>query len=109
MKSKPKAVSVLILDKEYHVACQPGEEEALLSAAMHLNDRMQKVRRGGKVIGAERIAVMVALNMAHELLQLKGAELEQDSGLEQRMKQLQEQVEVALDQVNQLELSAKTG
>ncbi len=109
MSKLAKTVSVIILDKEYHVACQPGEEEALMAAAMHLNERMQEVRRSGKIIGTERIAVMVALNMSHELLEAKAQEAGPDAGLEYRMKNLQDQVEVALNQVNQLELSAKTG
>jgi len=99
-----KTVTVTILDKEYRVACQPGEEEAVIASALHLDERMREIRQTGKIIGTERIAVMAALNMAHDLLTLEQQRTELDTGLEKRMRQLQEQVEVALNQFNQLEL-----
>lgn len=104
MSRAPKTVTVTILDKEYRIACQPGEEEEVIASALHLDERMREIRQTGKIIGTERIAVMVALNMAHELLTLKENHGETDRVLERRMRQLQEQVEVALSQFNQLEL-----
>ncbi len=91
------------MDKEYRVACEPGEEDALLASALHLDERMRSIRQTGKIIGTERIAVMVALNMAHELLSNSNSS-ESDASLEKRMRNLQDQVEVALHQFNQLEL-----
>ncbi|WP_457668475.1 cell division protein ZapA [Thiolapillus sp.] len=103
--SKPgKTVTVSIMDKEYRVACEPGEEDALLASALNLDERMRAIRQTGKIIGTERIAVMVALNMAHELLNLSSSSNEVDASLERRMRNLQDQVEVALHQFNQLEL-----
>lgn len=61
-------VKVNILDKEYLVACPPGQQEGLMHAARFLNQRMQEIRSSGKVVGLDRIAVMAALNIAHELL-----------------------------------------
>lgn len=68
--SKPpaNAVVVRILDREYQVACPPEERDALSSAAKQLDDRMRAIRASGHVIGLERIAVMAALNLSHELL-----------------------------------------
>ena len=63
------STSVNILDKEYRVSCPKEDEAALLEAAQYLNEQMRTIRSGGKVIGVERIAVMAALNIAHELLQ----------------------------------------
>lgn len=60
-------VQVKILDKEYQVSCPSNEEEALLLAANELDQRMRKVRNTGAMIGVDRIAVMVALNLCHEL------------------------------------------
>lgn len=91
------------MDKEYRVACGPGEEDALLASALNLDERMRNVRQTGKIIGTERIAVMVALNMAHELMSL-GDSNAVDGSLEKRMRNLQDEVEVALHQFNQLEL-----
>ncbi|HIE54744.1 MAG TPA: cell division protein ZapA [Chromatiaceae bacterium] len=104
MSRPPKTVTVSILDKEYRIACQPGEEEDVIASAMHLDERMREIRQTGKIIGTERIAVMAALNMAHELLTAREDCRESDSALEQRLRNLQDQVEVALSQFNQLEL-----
>ncbi len=104
MSKAAKTLSVNILDKEYRVACQPGEEEALLASAMELDERMRAIRQSGKIIGTERIAVMVALNMAHELLNVGREDSEGDASLERRMRGLQDKIEVALHQFNQLEL-----
>ena len=63
--------SVTILDKEYQVACPPEQQAELLLSARHLDEQMRAIRSTGKVIGLERIAVMAALNISHELLQTR--------------------------------------
>jgi len=62
-------VTVTILDRDYQVNCNAEERESLLNSARYLNDRMREIKAGGSVIGLERIAVMAALNITHELLQ----------------------------------------
>lgn len=62
-------VNIRILDKEFQVHCPPEQQDALLSAAHALDQRMRDIRRSGAVIGLERIAVMAALNLSYELLQ----------------------------------------
>jgi cell division protein ZapA len=69
MSKSSTTVEVRILDKEYLVACPQEEQEALLRAARHLDNKMREIRSSGKVFGTERIAVMVALNITHELLE----------------------------------------
>mgnify|MGYP001260292851 FL=1 len=69
MSQTPTTVEVRILDKEYLVACPQEEQEALLRAARHLDTKMREIRSSGKVFGTERIAVMAALNITHELLE----------------------------------------
>lgn len=71
-KEDPLTVTVRIMGREYAVACKPEEHEALVASADYLNERMTAIRRRGKALGAERIAVMTALNLARELLALKG-------------------------------------
>lgn len=78
MSEKSRRVNVTILDKEYQVACRPDEKEALTTAANDLDQRMRAVRLSGSIVGLDRIAVMVALNLCHELHQLR-AELNQKS------------------------------
>jgi len=101
---KVKPVTVRILDQDFKIACQPGEEDGLLASSRYLNQKMQELRATGKVIGAERIAIMVALNLAHELLQLQDATTRSSTGLNQRLKQIRERLEGAITESNQLEL-----
>lgn len=63
-----ETVTVAILGKEYQVACPADEQGELLQAARQLDERMRAIRQSGNVIGLERIAVMAALNLSHELL-----------------------------------------
>jgi cell division protein ZapA len=77
--SEADSVVVHILDKEYRVACPPGEKESLVRAARFLDEKMREVKEAN-VIGLERIAIMAALNMSHELLQTSGALNEQAEG-----------------------------
>ena len=101
---EPARVTVRILEKEYFVACKPEERSDLLDSAAYLNRQMKEIRDTGKLVGADRIAVMAALNMANELLQLR----ERDSGAQaefgNRLKALRERVETALEKGQQLEL-----
>ena len=68
------SVTVRIMGREYTVMCPAEEHEALVASADFLNDRMTAIRKRGKALGAERIAVMAALNIARELLELKGSD-----------------------------------
>lgn len=65
--TQAQTVTVHILDKDYHIACPASESANLERAAEYLDKKMRDIRRSGKVIGAERIAVMAALNITHEL------------------------------------------
>ena len=97
-------VSVRIMEKEYVVACPYDERSALLDAAEFLNSRMREIRDTGKVIGMDRIAVMAALNLAHEFLKGKERESKLDNGAGHRVRSLRERVEGALEKGQQLEL-----
>jgi len=97
-------VSVRIMDKEYVVACPYEERSALLDAAEFLNARMREIRDSGKVVGLDRIAVMAALNLAHEFLKGKDRESKLDNGVGHRVRALRERVEGALEKGQQLEL-----
>jgi len=97
-------VSVRIMDKEYVVACPYDERSALLDAAEFLNARMREIRDTGKVVGLDRIAVMAALNLAHEYLKGKDRESKLDNGVGQRVRAVRERVEGALGKSQQLEL-----
>ncbi len=65
---KVQTLEVKILDRELRVACPEEERAELLDAVAYLDRKMREIRDGGKVISVERIAIMAALNIAHELL-----------------------------------------
>lgn len=66
--TQSNTVTVQILDKEYCIACPADERSNLQNAARYLDGKMREIRSGGKVIGADRVAVMAALNITHDLL-----------------------------------------
>lgn len=64
-------VAVRLLDREYLVACPDEERDGLIAAARLLDGQMRRVRDGNRMAGLDRIAVLAALNLAHELAQLR--------------------------------------
>jgi cell division protein ZapA len=62
-------IAVKILGKDYRIACAENEQETLIHSAQELDEQMKEIRDSGKVTGTDRIAVLVALNLAHELNQ----------------------------------------
>ena len=69
--SESRSLQITIMGREFRVACPEEEQAGLLEAVDYLNRKMLEIRDGGKVIGLERIAIMAALNIAHELLTTK--------------------------------------
>ena len=84
--SNENSLVIHLLDKEYRVACPAGEQDNLLAAARYLDEQMREVR-DANVIGLERIAIMTALNMSHELLRARQS-VSQDSESEARVQAL---------------------
>jgi cell division protein ZapA len=104
MTDRTTRVSVRILEKEYQVACMPEERSELLDSAEFLNTKMREIRDAGSIVGLDRIAVMAALNLAHELLKLRGRGDAADTDVGQKIRQLRERVEGALSRGQQLDL-----
>ena len=98
------ALTINLLGRELRVACPEGEERALLDTVEYLNRKLKEVRDVGKVVGNERIALMTALNVAHEFLsqQKSPAAGVDTSAFKRRIVAMQETVESALaaDQEN---------
>ena len=70
-KSSVKNLDVTILDRQYRVACPDDERESLMASVAYLDQKMREIKSAGKIAGADRIAVMAALNITHELLSAK--------------------------------------
>jgi cell division protein ZapA len=66
------SLDVAIMGREFRIACPENEREGLTRAVGYLDKKMREIRDAGKVIGVERIAIMAALNIAHEYLESNG-------------------------------------
>jgi cell division protein ZapA len=104
MSSGANVVTVQILDKEYRVSCPPEEQDELQRSAKYLSKKMKEIRDGGKVIGTDRIAVMAALNISHELLKTQSDAESNSSTLGSRIKNLQNKIDAALHDSKQMDL-----
>ena len=104
MSQESTPVTVHILDKDYRVTCEPEDKASLLESVRFLDEKMREIRKTGKVIGTDRIAVMAALNLAHELLGQQTQKESSSQSAGKRIKALQNKIEIALNSTNQLEL-----
>ena len=99
-----KPINVTILDKEYLIACSEEERDLLHRAIELLNVKMRDVKASGKVIGSERIAVMAALHIAHELLQYKDRNESYTTSVDNLIRRLQNKIDDALIKGKQMEI-----
>lgn len=97
-------ISVSILDKDYKIACPTGEQPALLASAKYLDGKMREVRDNGNIMGAERVAVITALNITNDFLSSNLVEKELGEELPPRLKNLETKISQALERARQLEI-----
>lgn len=97
-------VTVKILDKEYRIACPADEQNELLTSANLLNGRMTELHDSGKIVGTDRIAVMAALNLTHELLQNQHDMQGHDKTLSKRLDSMCTRIEEVLQETQQMEI-----
>jgi len=88
-----RTVEVKLLDKEYTISCPDGAEAELLASADYLDEKMREIRRHGKLVGLERIAVMAALNISHELISMRRQDR---SDVEDHLRKLGAKIDQAL-------------
>ena len=89
--SKTEPLTITIMGKEYRVACPEEEKDNLLASANLLNEKLREIKQQGSVIGTERIAIMVALNMSHEILHNEALTTEHDD-INERIDALSERI-----------------
>nr|VFK78752.1 MAG: cell division protein ZapA [Candidatus Kentron sp. SD] len=89
-------INIRILDKEYVVSCSTEEHEDLIASARILDERMRHARDVAKIYGAERIAVMSALNIVHEFLQALRAQENKSASTTQSITRVIERIDSAL-------------
>jgi cell division protein ZapA len=97
MNKKPQPVSLTIMGKEYRIACDPEEQDALIHSAQQLDVQMRKMRDSGKINGPDRIAVMAALNLAHELELVKDQNTLLNQKLNECLIKLSQKIENVLE------------
>ena len=98
------AVTVHIMGKEYLISCTDEERQGLLQSARFLDKKMSEIRNSGKIIGTDRIAVMAALNIAHELLNQGNSNNTQQQAMSNRLRGLQSKIEAALQSSHPAEI-----
>ena len=99
MTEKLIPVSLTIMGKDYKIACTTEEQKSLLESAKLLDEKMREIRDTGKVVGADRIAVMAALNIAHELNQTQRQSNSVDSFLTSHISRLRQKIENVLESI----------
>jgi cell division protein ZapA len=90
------SLDVTIMGREYRVACKPDEKQELLDAVTYVDKQMRQIRDTGKQNNAERVAVMTALNVAHELLKVRVAGNVDLGGLRRRIQDMQSMIDATL-------------
>jgi cell division protein ZapA len=96
MSNPTKTLEVKILDRELRIACPEEERGELLDAVAYLDKRMREIRDAGKIASVERIALMAALNITHELLGMKVGRGIDLSDFKRRMDSMQAAIDQAL-------------
>lgn len=104
-ENTPGTVVVKILDREYQVSCPPSEQEALLKSARYLDENMRKIKSRGNIHGLEKISVMAALNITHDMLGKSQMLNESRHDTVQKLKFLEEKIDRSLQINRQIEIT----
>jgi len=99
MQSPVTPVNITLLDKQYQINCKQDEREELIESARLLNIKLLDVKNSANIIGLERIAIMAALNLSHELVRTQKEGSANDvvnAGIER----LQDKISSAIDSLN---------
>lgn len=102
MSTETSTLEVFILDKSYRINCPENEQESLRSSGQYLDRKMREIRSSGKVIGLERIAVIAALNITHELLNAS-RHMDSQSDSKAELAKLISKIEKTLDHYQSLD------
>ena len=108
--SDSKGLLINVMGREFRVAAKDGEEKQILASVEHLNRKMREIKDTGKVVGNERIAIMAALNIAHEFISAQGgkpaatpaANSFDDGALKRKIEQFENIIEKALSDQDKL-------
>ena len=96
--SGAEPVNVRILDRDYTVGVGAEERDSLMAASRLLDAKMREIRGSNRMVGVDRVAVLAALNLAHELQQLRDENARQAAALQQTLSDLNRRLDRAIDQ-----------
>ena len=96
--SQNEPVSVHILDREYTVGVEPAERDSLTAAARMLDARMREIRGNNRMAAVDRVAVLAALNLAHELHLMRDELAQQQQRFQSAMNDLNRRLDSAIDE-----------
>ena len=102
MADSAKTIEISILGRSYRIACEEGERAGLMEAVAYLDGKMATIKKTGKVNGTDRIAVMAALNIAHELLSMKVGTGFDIGQAKRRISQIEAKLDAAIAQQDKL-------
>jgi len=102
MSDSTKTLDIKILDRELRIACPEEERGELLDAVGYLDKKMREIRDAGKIASVERIALMAALNITHELLTVKVGRGIDLADLKRRMESMQTAIDEVLAEQDKL-------
>mgnify|MGYP003583588770 CR=1 FL=1 len=97
MSSTSEPVNIRVLDREYTVGCEPDERDSLLAAAKLLDQKMREIRGSNRMAAIDRVAVLAALNLAHELQQVRGEGEGRDRELSRTLNDLHRRLDDLFD------------
>ncbi len=95
--SASEPVNVRVLDREYSVGVEPDGKDSLLAAAKLLDNKMREIRGSNRMAAVDRVAVLAALNLAHELQQLRHDNEQRDRELTRTLADLQRKLDGVLE------------
>ncbi len=96
MSRATNTLDVKILDRELRISCPEEERSELLDAVAYLDKKMREIHDAGKIVSVERIAMMAALNITHEYLNMKVGRGVDLASFTRRMNSMQAAIDEAL-------------
>lgn len=97
MSTPTEPVNIRVLDREYTVGVNADERDSLVAAAKLLDAKMREIRGANRMAAIDRIAVLAALNLAHELQQLRDEDGKRERELARGLAELQRKLDGVLD------------
>lgn len=101
MTSDKTGVKVSIMQREFTIACTEEETQGVIEAASYLDKQMRTIANNNQALGADRCAIMAALNISHELLEAR-KNIGDDDEISKRLERLHAEIDTAMDSIRQV-------